>query len=89
MKNRSIILVDQNMVFLIPALPCAGYFISDNFLFFSQQWLPLLKMKGFPEDSPQSFVAMIFFVLLKVSKKTLDIEAVFLPTSIHGFHCAF
>lgn len=32
---------------------------------------------------------MMFLVLLKVSEKALDIEAMFLPTSIYGFHCAF
>lgn len=55
MKNRSSVVVDENMIFLILALQCTGYFILENFLFLSLQQLLQLKMKDFPEDSPLSF----------------------------------
>lgn len=49
----------------------------------------LEKWKVFLRILHSLLLLMIFFVLLKVGEKALDIEALFLPTSIYGFHCAF
>ena len=89
MKNRPSIVLDQNMI--LKPLLCSAQGILSETIFFSTHSNSCLswKRKVFLRILHSLLLVWCFFVLLKVSEKALDIEAMFLPTSIYGFHCAF
>lgn len=88
MKNRPSVMLDQNVI-LNPCFVVHRVVYLRQFSFPHSSSCLSWKRKVFQRILYSLLLVWCFFVLLKVSEKALDIEAVFLPTSIYGFHCAF